>query len=226
MFLRVFRSGASVVLVLVVACLVLPFSVSAEDEATSAAGLVIDTGEGEPIYVVVTFTGEEMRALDLLRQTDLDAVTVEFGGLGSAVCSIATVGCDVSTCRKRLCQTGDPESPFWQYLEEAKPGEWTLSPLGASQAALADGEIAAWAWTGVPPDLPPLSWKDLASRAGAPDEVAAGEIAGEPVVYISGLEEPQTDNSATGTMAGAGIVVLIAMIGGWLVVRQRAGRAS
>lgn len=228
MYRQVSRPGWSVVLgvlALIGAFLVPPAAPGAAAEAASAAGIVVDTGEGDPIYVVVTYAGAEMGALDLLREADLEAVTVEFGGLGSAVCSIATIGCDVSTCRQRLCQTGDPESPFWQYLEENAPGDWTLSPLGASQATLGDGEIAAWAWSGGAPDLPDLSWEDLARRAGAPEAVVAGEVSGEPAVYASDVDAAGGGSDATGTMTGAGVLVLIALIGGWLVVRQRAGRA-
>ncbi len=226
MWRLVSRLGWLGLLAVVIAGLALPSTAGAATDATSASGLVIDTGEGDPIYVVVTYSGTEVRALDLLREADLDAVTVEFGGLGSAVCSIATVGCDVSTCRQRLCQTGDPESPFWQYLEEQAPGNWLLSPLGASQATLGDSEIAAWAWTGVPPNLPALTWEEIATRAGAPDAIASGEISGEPAVYVTGVDAPERGDDATGTMAGAGVVALVAVIGGWLVVRQRLRRAS
>ncbi|HEV2127819.1 MAG TPA: hypothetical protein VGR22_04280, partial [Thermomicrobiales bacterium] len=141
------------------------------DEADSAAGLIVDTGEGEPIHVVVTFAGQEITALDALQAAELGLVTVEFGGLGAAVCEIADTGCDPSTCRQRVCQTGNPDSPFWQYWEQDDSGAWALSPLGASRARLDDGDIAAWVWTGPVPDLPSMTWESLAASAGAPTSV-------------------------------------------------------
>lgn len=193
-----------------------------QDAALAASGFLVDTGEGDPIYVVVTFDGATMSAVELLRAADLDAVTVEFGGLGEAVCSIAETGCDVSACRQRVCQTGDPESPFWQYWEQDEEGDWKLSPLGASHAEIEDGDIAAWVWTGVDPELEPLEWEELAERAGAPEELAQGNASGEPVAYTS-LTEADADARAdrTGTLAAVGIVAIVAVFGGWLAIRHR-----
>lgn len=195
---------------------------SGSDEAESAAGLIIDTGEDEPVYVVVTFSGTAMSAIDLLRAADLSVVTVDFGGLGEAVCSIVTTGCDVATCRQRLCQSGDPESPFWQYWHLDEGGEWALSPLGGSHAEIGNGDIAAWAWTGIDPELEQLTWNDLASRAGAPDAVAQGRIAGDPSVYVSDVPDgPEQDGVAAETLSAVGIAVLIGGVGALLVLRQR-----
>jgi hypothetical protein len=192
------------------------------DDATAAAGFIVDTGDGEPTHVVVTFDEESMTAVDLLRMADLDAVTVEFGGLGEAVCEIVDTGCDVSTCRQRVCQTGDPESPFWQYWEQDPEEGWKLSPLGASHAKIADGDIAAWVWTGVDPGLEPLPWEQLVEQAGAPAELAQGGTSGAPAVYssLTGTDEGG-DEGRTGTLAAVGIVAVVAVFGGWLVLRNR-----
>lgn len=195
---------------------------SQDDRTGSAAGFIVDTGDDEPVYVVVAFDEPSMTAIDLLRSADLSSVTVEFGGLGEGVCSIATTGCDVATCRQRLCQTGDPESPFWQYWLQGDDGSWGLSPLGASHVEIGDGDIGAWIWTGVEPELEPLVWDELASRAGAPDSVAQGEAPSEPAVYTSGLpEEPKQDDMTSETITAIGAVLLLATLGGWLVLRQR-----
>jgi hypothetical protein len=192
-----------------------------DDEATSAAGFIVDTGEGEPLYVVVTFAEPSMTAIELLRSADLDAVTVEFGGLGEAVCSIVETGCDVGACRQRVCQSGDPESPFWQYWEQDEAGAWALSPLGASHAELGDQEIAAWVWTGAPPELEPVRWADLAVRAGAPDAIAHGEVFGAPAVYVSGRPPSGgAEGTLTGTLTSIGAIALIGLAG-LLVARWR-----
>ena len=38
-------------------------------------------------------------------------------------------GCDVSACRRTLCQDGDRESPFWQFLELEDDGTWVMEWL-------------------------------------------------------------------------------------------------
>jgi hypothetical protein len=188
-------------------------------EATQASGFLVDTGEGEPVYIVVTSDGPE-NAVDLLREADLGAVTVDFGGLGEAVCEIRSRGCDPSTCRQRLCQTGDPDSPFWQYWRQTDEG-WKLSPLGASDVEPENGDIGAWVWIGTKPDLAPIAWRDLAERAGAPESVAAGEVRGEPAVYSSASDDGTDRGSAVETIVAGSAVALVVIVGGALVLRQR-----
>lgn len=219
--MRAIRWATNAALLAIVAVLALGGTAGAQgDDATSAAGMIVDTGEGEPIHVVVTFPGEEITALDALRAAELDIVTVEFGGLGEAVCEIADTGCDVSACRRRVCQTGDPDSPFWQYWEQ-DDGDWWLSQRGASHATLADGEIAAWVWTGPAPELEPVEWETLAERAGAPAPIMAGEASGEPANYRSGGAGSSDEANPASTLAASGVVALVGLLGGWLVIRQR-----
>jgi hypothetical protein len=194
------------------------------DEATGAAGFIVDTGEGEPTYVVVTFD-EPMTAVDLLREADLGAVTVDFGGLGEAVCEIRATGCDVGACRQRLCQTGDPESPFWQYWQQGDDG-WALSPLGASDVEPENGDIGAWVWIGTRPELEPIAWTGLAERAGAPESVVSGDPGGEPAVYTSAEDDATEGGNAVGTIVAGGAVALVVVAGGALVVRQRRTRRA
>lgn len=199
--------------------------VAAQADATSAAGFLVDDGEGEPRYVVVTFTGESIAAIDLLREADLGAVTVDFGGLGEAVCEIDRTGCEVDACRVRLCQTGDPESPFWQLWGLDEDGAWALSTRGASDVELTHGDVVAWAWTGVPPELPAVDWSTLADLAGAPVAVGAGEVSGEPAVYVSGVATRGDDSDLGGTI---GSIIVIGAIGaaGLLLARWQRRRAE
>ncbi|MDQ4044612.1 MAG: hypothetical protein M3173_04085 [Chloroflexota bacterium] len=196
------------------------------DEADAAAGLIIDTGEAEPIHVVVTFPGEDITALDALQAAELGLVTVEFGGLGAAVCEIADTGCDLGACRQRVCQTGDPDSPFWQYWEQDDTGTWSLSPLGASHATLEDGDIAAWVWTGPTLALPPVTWESLAASAGAPSAVTEREVTGAPTVYKSVDGSAEHDGDAANSLAAAGMIAVVGLVGGWLVIRQRRGEEA
>lgn len=201
-------------------------SPSSADNAMSAAGFIVDTGEGEPIYVVVTYANGTMSAIDLLERTDLPIVTVDFGGLGRAVCSIETTGCDVADCRRRLCQTGDPESPFWQFWRQDEADSWSLAQRGASQSRVSDGSIDAWVWTGAEPSLPDLDWTLLAERAGAPKDVVSGSIDGAPEVYMSALHQPDAGRPVEATIAAFGTVVILGGVGGWLVVRHRQAQRS
>lgn len=207
--------------------LVLPVVVHAQTPVTNnpigAAAAMIDTGDGEPIYVVVTLDDSETTAIGLLRTAGVPLVTVSFGGLGEAVCSISQTGCDVSTCRRRVCQSGDPESPFWQYWQQDDEGEWTLSPLGGSHASIEKGDIIAWVWTGVEPELARIGWEEIAARAGAPDAIVNGNDPVRAGVWMSDpAPDPSDDSdSLTGTLVSTGMLVLIAGAGLVLVRRQR-----
>lgn len=194
----------------------------ASGNADSAAGFLVDTGEGEPIYAVVTFERTTMSAIDLVRRSGIPAVTVDIGGMGKAMCSIVTTGCDVSECRQRLCQTGDPESPFWQFWRQSDDGSWTMAQLGASHSEIGNGDIDAWIWTGTDPSLPELDWSELATRAGAPDEVVEGEIHGEPAVYVSGLpDDDEGRQPMQQAFVAIGLVIALGGFGSWLILRQR-----
>jgi hypothetical protein len=136
---------------------------SAQDPGV--AGLVVDYGDGRVSYAAVPFDGEEINGLDLLNRSGLDVVTVGFGGLGDAVCQVGDTGCSVDDCRTRMCQTSDPESPFWQF-SKLQGDEWQFVATGASGAKVRDGDIYAWSWTGTPPELPVLTMAELVERAG------------------------------------------------------------
>lgn len=193
------------------------------DDGAGAAAIVIDTGSDEPTYVVATLDDTGMTAIDLLREADIPLVTVSFGGLGEGVCTIVRTGCDVAECQRRLCQTGDPESPFWQFWIQDDAEEWAMSALGGSQHQVDDGEIVAWSWTGVELELPALSWSDVASLAGAPEEIVAGTASDVPGVWVSDvtLEDDDKTPSVAGMLASTGVIVLLAGIGLFLIRRQR-----
>lgn len=129
------------------------------------AGLVVDYGDGRVSYAAVPFEDDEISGLDLLLESGLDVVSVGFGGLGDAVCQIDDTGCSVDDCRTRMCQTAERESPFWQF-SKLEDGEWLFVATGASGAKVRDGDIYAWSWTGVEPDLPVLTLQELQERAG------------------------------------------------------------
>ncbi len=197
-----------------------------DDEAAGVAAVVIDSGDDDPVYVVVAFDETGMSAIDLLRAADIPLVTVSFGGLGEGVCSIVQTGCDVSACRRRLCQSGDSAPPFWQYWRQDGEGDWSLSALGGSHSTIEDGDIDTWVWTGMEPELEPLPWEEIATQAGAPERIVNGDVSGLTGVWVSGPgsegEETEDGEAIMATLISTGILVLLAGAGLLLIRKQRA----
>lgn len=193
-------------------------SVGAQGDDQQRAGVYVDFGNGDQTWVVVPFDEESITSIELLERTGLPLLTVGFGGLGDAVCMIETTGCDLSACRRTLCQEGKPDAPFWQFMEQGSDGSWIASPLGASGASVEDGDIDAWVWTGSAPDLPTLTMSDLIGRTGFDqDEVAA---------YTT--LPAQTDDAASSRdlFAAASVLGAAVGVGGFLVVLRQRRHAS
>lgn len=199
---------------LVVACILAVLSsLSAFAQEPNVAGLVVDYGDGRVSYAVVPFNEEEINGLDLLNRSGLDIVTVGFGGLGDAVCQVGDTGCSVDDCRTRMCQTSDPESPFWQF-SKLQGDEWQFVATGASGAKVRDGDIYAWSWTGTPPELPVLAMAELTDRAGgdplAQDEPRAflSTEGGETTGDDDGGLDPVQIGALSAVVAMAALLVL------------------
>jgi hypothetical protein len=192
-------------------------------QARNAAGIVVDYGDGRVTYAYVPFAEEEISGIELLRRSGVPLVTVAFGGLGEGVCMVEETGCGVTECRRRMCQTGERSSPFWQYARQEAPGEWRTFSLGASQSTVRNGDIDAWVWTGSPPRLPAITLDEVRRNAGA--EASTHGVAsirtfgGEPVPTD---QEPAVWRVA----AGAGVVAAVGGAGGLLVWRSRRVRRS
>jgi hypothetical protein len=192
-------------------------------QTLNAAGIVVDYGDGRVTYAYVPFAEEEISGIELLRRSGVPLVTVAFGGLGEGVCMVEETGCGVTECRRRMCQTGERSSPFWQYARQEAPGEWRTFSLGASQSTVRNGDIDGWAWTGSPPRLPAITLDEVRRNAGAEagtDGVASiRTFGGEPVPTD---QEPAVWRVA----AGAGVVAAVGGAGGLLVWRSRRVRRS
>lgn len=191
--------------------------------ATSYAGIVIRSEDGSMTYAYVPLD-ESTNGIELLRKSGVPVVTIGFGGLGDGVCKIQQTGCDVSSCRARLCQTGDRESPYWRYFQPDSSGNWVAAPLGGSATMVQPGEIDGWSWTPEASFLPAVDLSEIPELAGA---------TGDP-------ESPHfATYDANGTLLGArdeaGIPVyqyaeftgvLIAVAGFGLFLRLRPGRVA
>lgn len=192
----------------------------------NVAGLVVDYGDGRVSYAWVPFEEEEISGIELLRRSGLDLVTVGFGGMGDAVCQIDDTGCPVDECRRRLCQTSGPESPFWHYLRQTDPGEWELVALGASGTSVRDGDIDGWSWTGSDVVLPPLTMEQLAERAGAdPSLLNAPDLPPTALQTHGGDTDQVVPDGAVSGVVALGVIGLVAGLVVWRSHRAGSSRA-
>lgn len=188
----------------------------------NAAGLVIDFGGGRITYAYVPFAEEKLSGIELLKRARVSLLTVTFGGLGDAVCTIDDTGCGVSDCRQRLCQTGDPKSPFWHYLRANAAGSWMLVATGPSAPTVRNGDIDGWAWTGDTPALPVITMAQLVARTGAPPlaRAASGKVP-SAAVLATGPQPGRTAQSVRQYLLGGVALLLVAALGGAAIWRSR-----
>jgi len=187
-----------------------------------AAGLVIDYGDGRVSYAWVPFPEESITGIELLKRSGLSLVSVPFGGLGEGICSIEGTGCDVGECRSRLCQSGDRESPFWQYVRQDEPGRWKTIALGASQSTVRDGDIDGWAWIGTSPTLPAISMPDIAKRVGLSSAQLQGDaVPGALTVTEGDARDSPVEATWRDLAPAAGILAGVLSVGSFAVWRGR-----
>ena len=198
------------------------------DDRANVAGLVVDYGNGQRSYAVVPFTEPSITGIELLRRSGLPLVSVPFGGLGEGVCSIQSTGCDVATCRRRLCQSADRESPFWQYLRQGDDGSWAPAALGATQARVEDGDVDAWVWIGTPPRLPPTDIGSLRERLNVPSGWPSdGTGVPEPIVRTDGGSTavgPDEDATWRQVVPGLAVIAGVGGVGWYMTKRTRRSR--
>ena len=219
------RLSITIVILLAIACLAITQAGDAMSEPTpSVAGIFIDYGNDTQTYALLPLDEPEATGLDLLEASGLELLTLGSGGWGVAVCSIEQVGCDLNACRMRLCQTGDPSSPYWQYLQapEEPHGGWVFSNRGASSTTPKAGTVDAWFWLGTRPTTASVTLDDIADRL----EVDLSSVGDQPVVRTFG---PLSTENATSTpsipmmLASGGVVVMTATVGIVAIRRSRAG---
>ncbi len=201
-----------------------PSPVSAADGDVSIAGLIVDYGSGRVSYALVPFTEDSVSGFDLLDRSGLSLLAIEFGGLGQGVCAIEGTGCDIAACRSRLCQSGDPNSPFWQYAQRRQNGDWATSPLGASSSTVADGDIEIWSWSSEPPAPRTVSLDDIAREIGI-DLATLGDGGSLDPVSITSGQQPDASREVGWQEVGAGAVLAgIAIVGVFALRRSRPQR--
>ncbi len=211
-------------LVLALVTLGLLWTQAGATDKVNVAGLLVDYGDGRVSYVVIPFEEESITGIELFQRSGLDLLTVDMGGMGAAVCEIEDVGCDLSACRTRMCQTGDPDSPFWRHMMSTDDDTWRFSTRGASATAVEDGDVFAWFWSGGDPTGPSLSLDELARQAGLDlDEVrqsAPGDL-NATIVTIGGELDEDDPTSNWQVLTGAAVLLAVAALGGFALYRSR-----
>lgn len=187
------------------------------------AGLVVQHGDGTMTYAVVAFPEDSISGIDLLRRSGVTFLSVPFGGLGEGVCQIEREGCEVSECRRSVCQA-TRSSPYWQYLDQTPDLAWRPAPLGASGSRVEDRDVLAWVWSADSPDLPTLDLSGVAVAAGLdPSELQELGRANQPLSALrSGIidaDEAVDDGALIG--GGAALIVIAGAGGGLLFARRR-----
>lgn len=187
------------------------------------AGVVVDYGDGRISYAVVPFEEGTISGFEMLRRSGLSLLSVEFGGMGEGVCAIEETGCDLAACRARLCQTGDPDSPFWHYVQSGGDGDWLPAPLGASSSQIEPGDVDGWFWTGAAPVAHAPTLEDIVSQTGVDLETysASSGIMPEPIAVTTGVPANENALDQRSVLTGIAVVAGIAVLGGLLVVRSR-----
>lgn len=189
----------------------------------NVAGLVVDYGNGAVTYALVPFDTEELSGLDLLTFSGLDVFSIGVGGMGTAVCAIEQVGCDYDACRGRLCQTGDPDSPYWQYrLGTQEPGQaWRYSNRGVSNSQLSDGEVNGWFWSSHRPDTAAPTIEEIANTLGVELDDLRGRSSTAPLLLTVGSITPSNSQDIVNYWELIGGVAVFVGIGiaGWFASR-------
>ena len=202
----------------------LPGAAIAED-GVNRAGLVVDYGDGTVTYAIVKFSGNEVSGIELLRLSGIPLVTVAFGGLGAAVCTVQEKGCGIAECRQRVCQTADAGSPYWRYFRLAGDGEWTPMNQGASTSTVVDGDVDGWSWTGRDPGLPTVDLSEIAAILAGQGRAGDG---GPAMISLDSSGQLIGDSSSRfdAWNYAAAIVIIGALSVVLIVIRSRAPGAQ
>ena len=196
------------------------FVQSVSAQVSSRAGLVVVHGDGRQSFAIVQFEGDSIPVVDVLGRSGLEVTELNFGALGVGVCAIEGTGCDVATCRKRVCQGPQPDDPYWQLFIPTDVGGWRYAPLGISSESLSDGDVRALVWTGTEPELPMYSSGDVAAKAGSIGENGVALTRYDAEGRIAARDE---DGASSIPLAGLAAVALAAVLAMTLVVRRRGG---
>ncbi|NJL03709.1 MAG: hypothetical protein HC911_02080 [Chloroflexaceae bacterium] len=137
-------------------------------QTVQQAGVVVVSGDGTVTTRCVSFTTETIRAIDLLRQSELALETQNDPGLGEFVCKIGQEGCPADNCACAYPPT------YWRYwLKNADAQQWQFSGLGASSRTLRAGDVDGWVWSDTNVAPPVIAFADICPNAELPTATVA-----------------------------------------------------
>lgn len=178
------------------------------------AGLLVDYGNGTISWIWVPFADDEITMTAMLAQSDLDLVTIGFGGLGTGVCQIEYTGCGPTECRQRMCQTKSSD-PFWRVMW-LDGDTWRFAGNGVDGTKVSDGEIVALSWSSETPQLPLVSVADVAANA----RVDTASLPDHAVTRTIG-DLPDAPEESYGWVPIAGSIGVVLVVATGLIVRAK-----
>jgi hypothetical protein len=179
----------------------------APKRSTSRAGLIVDTGEGEPSRECVGFDEPTITGQEMLVRSQVKAV-VSRSEVGTSICSLDGKGCGSGDCFCRY-------PAFWGYwtLDPGQKG-WRFSDVGASARNIRDGSVDAWVWGKDGKPAPPVTTADEVCSA-----VSTGR---DPDVSAEATAPDAGDATSAAPLVGFAVAALVlAAAGAFFVLRRR-----
>jgi hypothetical protein len=142
-------------LLLTALCMLAGASAARAQGGDHRAGLVIRYANGSVQTRCIAFSEPSITGAELLTRSGLQ-VTMDQGGMGGAVCSIAGEGCAFPT-QDCFCHCQGLTCEYWAYYHWTDG--WQYSQVGAGGYTLTDGALEGWSWgagnfsSGVEPPL-------------------------------------------------------------------------
>lgn len=118
-------------------------SVGHAQEPEHQAGLVIQFADNQVQTFCIGFSEPTITGLELLERTNLPLST-QSQGMGAAVCSIDSQGCNYPN-QACFCGCSGGACKYWA-LQKLENQRWVYANVGASAITVQPGEVYGWAW--------------------------------------------------------------------------------
>jgi hypothetical protein len=200
-------------------------------QTSQRAGLIVQFGDLSYVTRCVSFSGDSVSGLDLLRQSGLNIAT-----WGAAVCRIEGEGCEYPT-ERCFCQCLATPCRYWSYWYWSD-GRWIYSPLGAADRRSRQGDMDGWIWGDGQSPPPAVSFEQICNPAEppavgdtsvpSPIPSDASELAGQPLLNASGIPSAMATPTLTRSQdvpvaqyAAFALVAAVLLGGFWLQSSRR-----
>jgi len=182
------------------------------------AALVVRFGDGEVATACVSFDGETISGVDLLRRSGLTVIVDPHSGFGEAICKVSdgehTDGCDYPA-QECFCQCQSAECVYWAYYH-LQDGRWVYSDVGPSNWQVKNGDVEGYAWG-------PGSREGGSSEAEPPmmtfDQICDAQQ-GDVAATATPAASAQTGGKSLLYFGGFGLVLLLIVAAGAWALRR------